>query len=157
MLCLKMFISMKRSYLTTILTLGILSVAEVKAFTINATATAIVISPTNASIDAAAELLKSASTGMLTLSIPGAGASSTKDAVPDGMTLTSTGVRGNTIVFSTTDTAPLAALVTALATSGGTVGVNGTLNTGQGVSLTITHAVDNGNGKGTVHAIVAYD
>lgn len=127
----------------------------------SASATAVVgctiVSTTDVAITAAAELLQSASTGALTLSIPGAGASALKDGATDGMTLTSTGVRGNTIVFSTTDTAPLAALVSALTTSGGTVGVNGTLSTGQGVSLSITHAVDNGNGKGTVHAIVAYD
>ena len=148
---------MKQDYLTVFLILVILSVSDVEAFTLKASVSASVVSTTNASIDAASELLKSASTGVLTLSIPGAGASSAKDAVSDGMTLTSTGVRGNTIVFSTTDTAPLTALVTALASSGGTVGVNGTLSTGQGVSLTITHAIDNGSGKGTVHAIVAYD
>ena len=131
---------MKQDYLTVFLILVILSVSDVEAFTLKASVSASVVSTTNASIDAASELLKSA-----------------KDAVSDGMTLTSTGVRGNTIVFSTTDTAPLTALVTALASSGGTVGVNGTLSTGQGVSLTITHAIDNGSGKGTVHAIVAYD
>lgn len=121
-----------------------------------ATATAIVISPTEVATVAAAELLNSASTGVLTLNIPG-GASGTSYAAVEGMTLNSTGVRGNTIIFSTTDTAPMAALVQALAASGGSFGMNGILNTGKGVSLSVTNAVQNGNGKGTVYAIVAYN
>jgi hypothetical protein len=73
------------------------------------------------------------------------------------MTLTSTGVNGNTIVFSTTDSAPLAALVQALAASGGSIGMNGILSTGQVVSLFVTHAEQGDNGKGTVYAVVAYN
>ncbi len=204
---------------------------DIKAYaaTANAAVSAEVISPTSASIDAAAELLKSASTGMLTLSIPGAGAlfaskdgggssvgttlspspglsaatagndvassdfvlptsisgagaaAASKDgassdgttpaSVPGdsaptasgdsassgGVTLTSTGVRGNSIVFSTTDTASLASIVTALAASGGSIQISGIMSSGRGVSLTISHAVNNGNGSGTVLATVAYD
>ena len=73
------------------------------------------------------------------------------------MTLTSTGVLGNTIVFSTTDSASLASLVLALAASGGGFGMNGILSTGQGVSLFVTHAEQAVNGKGTVYAVVAYN
>ena len=139
------------------LLLGVLINLTAQAATTTATASATIISPTEAGIVAAAELLKSAGTGVLTLSIPGAGASGTDDGMVAGMTLISTGVRGNTIVFSTTDSAPLTSLVLALAASGGSFGMNGILSTGQGVSLFVTHAEQAGNGIGTVYAIVAYN
>jgi len=105
-----------------------------------ATATAQVISPTEVLIVTAAELLKSASTGVLTLSIPGGGATGTGDGTGAEMTLTSTGVNGNTIAFSTPDSASLTSLIQTLAASGGSIGMNGILSTGQVVSLFVTHA-----------------
>lgn len=126
---------------------------------VTATASATIISPTEVLIVAAAELRFSASTGVLTLSIPGAGASGAGDGAAAGMTLSSTGVRGNTIVFSTTDSAPMASLVQALAAYGGTFGMNGILSVsnGQVVSLFVTHAEQGGNGKGAVYAVAAYN
>ena len=73
------------------------------------------------------------------------------------MTLTSTGVVGNTIFFSTADAAPLAMLVSALASSGGSFSTNGILSTGQGVHLVVTQVVQGGNGSGTLYAVVAYN
>lgn len=141
-----------------LLTEALLLSASVQATSATATVSVTVIYPTEVTLIAAAELLKSASTGVLTLSIPGAGASGTGDgAVVEGMTLTSTGVVGNTIVFSTADAASLATLVSALASSGGSFGTNGILSTGQGVHLVVTQVVQGGNGKGTVYAIIAYN
>ncbi len=73
------------------------------------------------------------------------------------MTLTSTGVLGNTIAFSTPDSASLTSLIKALAASGGSISMNGILSTGQVVSLFVTHAEQGDNGKGTVYAVVAYN
>lgn len=144
--------------MTAFLIFGMLSATDVIAVTITATASATVISPTEARIVEAAELLKSASVGVLTLSIPGAGASGTGDGAVVGMTLTFTGVLGDTIVFSTTDSATLASLILALSAYGGSFGMNGILSTGQGGgSLFVTHAEQDGNGKGTMYAIVAYN
>ncbi|MFZ2950012.1 MAG: hypothetical protein WA003_11055 [Desulfuromonadaceae bacterium] len=132
--------------------------ASVGAASATATSSATIISPTEVDDIPAAELLKSASTGVLTLSIPGAGASGTGDgAVVEGVTLTSTGVVGNTIVFSIADAASLATLGSALASSGGSFDTNGILSTGQGVHLVVTRVVQGGNGKGTVYAIIAYN
>lgn len=136
---------------------GTLVVPAHAASTSTATASAIVISPTEVSIVTAAELLKSASVGVITLSIPGAGALGADGGAEVGMTLTSTGVVGSTIAFSTTNSASLTSLVQALAASGGSFGMNGILSTGQGVSLFVTHAEQGDNGKGIVYAIVAYN
>lgn len=134
---------------------ALLFAVPVRAATATAMASATLISPTEVAIDAA-ELLQSASTGVLTLSIPGAGASGVDSAgASAGMTMTSTGVVGNTIIFSTTDSATLASLVQTLAASGGSLGIKGILSTGQGVSLSVTNAVQDGNG--TVYAVIAYN
>lgn len=154
-------IYINRWALTILLVIGVFLATgtnAVAATTSTISANATIISPTEGAIVAAAELLKSASTGVLTLSIPGAGASGTGDgAVVEGVTLTSTGVVGNTIVFSIADAASLATLVSALASSGGSFGTNGILSTGQGVHLVVTQIVPGGNGKGTVYAIIAYN
>jgi hypothetical protein len=145
---------------TILLVIGVFLAAGTNAVATTSTTSVsvTVISPPEVAIVAADELLKSASIGVLTLSIPGAGASGTgAGAVMEGMTLISTGVVGNTIVFSTTDSASLTSLVSALAASGGTFGVNGILSTGQGVHLVVTQVVPGGNGKGTVYAIIAYN
>ena len=132
--------------------------ASVQAASATSAVSVTVIYPTEAEVIPAAELLKSASTGVLTLSIPGAGVSGTGDgAVVAGVTLTSTGVVGNAIVFSIADAASLATLGSALASSGGSFGTNGILSTGQGVHLVVTRVVQGGNGKGTVYAIIAYN
>ena len=137
---------------------GVLTNLQAYAASANAAATATIISTTNVAIVAAAELLQSASTGVLTLSIPGTGASGVyTGGSGGGMTLTSTGVAGNTIIFSTTDSAPLSSLLQSLAASGGSLGVKGILSSGQGVSLSVTNAVQSGDGRGTVYAIVAYN
>lgn len=125
---------------------------------VTATASATIISPPEVAVVAAAEeLLLSASVGVLTLSIPGGGASGTGDGTGAEMTLSSTRVVGNTIAFSTPDSASLTSLVQALAASGGSIGMNSILSTGQVVSLFVTHAEQGDNGKGTVYAVVAYN
>lgn len=134
---------------------GVLPCFKTSAATTTAAVSATIISPTEVSIVTAAELLKSASTGVLTLSIPGGGATGTGDGA--GMTLSSTGVVGNTIAFSTTDSDSLTSLIQALAASGGSIGMNGMLSTGQVVSLFVTHAEQGDNGKGIVYAVVAYN
>ncbi len=141
--------------LAALLFAGVLPAFNTSAATAIATATAQVISPTEVLFVTAAELLKSASVGVLTLSIPGAGASGTGDgAVVEGVTLTSTGVVGSTSVFSIADAA---SLVSALASSGGSFGTNGILSTGQGVHLVVTQVEQGDNGKGTVYVVVAYN
>lgn len=124
---------------------------------VTATASATIIPPPGAVIVSAAELLQSATTGVLTLSIPGGGATNTGDGTGAGMTLTSTGVVGNTIAFSTSDSASLTSLVQALAASGGSIGMNGILSSGQVVSLFVTHAAQGDNGTGRVYAIIVYN
>lgn len=131
--------------------------ASVQAASATSAVSVTVIYPTEVKLIAGAELLQSASTGVFTLSIPGGGATGTGDGTAAGMTLTSTGVVGNTIVFSIADAASLATLVSALASSGGSFGTNGILSTGQGVHLVVTQVVQGGNGKGTVYAIIAYN
>lgn len=122
---------------TALLFTGALSAMAATA-TSSASVSATIISPTEVANVTAAELLQSASTGVLTLSIPGTGASGVDSAgAAGGMTLTSTGVVGNTIIFSTTDSATLASLVQTLAASGGSLGIKGILSNGQGVSLSV--------------------
>lgn len=125
---------------------------------VTATASVTIISPTEVSIISAAELLKSASIGVLTLSIPGSGAFGSEDDKTVGeITLTSTGVLGNTIAFSTADSAPLASLIRTLAASGGSFGMTVILSTGQMVNLVITNAEEDSNVTGRVYAIVEYN
>jgi len=121
--------------------------------TATATASATIISPSDVAGDAASELLKRASTGMFTIGIPKA--SGTDDDEVEDMALSSIWIRGTTIVISTRDSTPKASLVLALATSA--AGMNGILSTGQGVNLSITHVEEDGTGKGSVYAIIAYN
>jgi hypothetical protein len=139
------------------LLLGTLIYFAAQAATITATVSATIISPTEVPIVTAAELLKNASTGALTLRIPGGGATGTDSGATGEMTLTATGMLGNSIVFSTTDSAHLASLVEALAASGGSLDTNGILSGGQGVKLVITQVVQNDNGSGRVYAILVYN
>ncbi len=154
-------IYINRWALTILLVIGVFLAAGTKAVAATNSTTSVsaqIISPTEVSIVTAAELLQSASTGVLTLSIPGGGATGTGDGTTGEMTLTSTGVRGNTIIFSTTDSAHLASLVQqALAASGGSFGMNGILSNGLGVNLLITQVEQNDNGTGRVYAILVYN
>ena len=145
-------------YLLSVLCLNfsILVCSEV-AYAVDAKAvtSVTVISPSKVAADAAAELLFSASVGVLTLTIPGS-AGLLSDANAGGeLTLTSSGVSGNSIVFSVSDAAAISALIEALSASGGSFGVAGLLSTGQGVHLVVTGATQAEGGK--VYAIVAYN
>lgn len=151
------------------MTAFLLSVAlqpvPVQAATATASVSAEIISPAVVSVDAASDLLFSASTGVLTLTIPGAGSSADAE-VKWGMKLTSTGLLGNPIIFSTNDITALTTLSSALEISVGSFGVNGMLGTGQGFRLFVTQIVQGDTGttckgelcrNGTVYAIVAYN
>lgn len=130
---------------------------QAAAVSANAKIYAEIISPAKVAVAASAELLFSASTGVLTLTIPGAGGSGAAGAQEGWLTLTSTGVAGNAIIFSITNAAALTTLALALATSGGSFGVNGVLGSGQGVHLVITKVAPGIDGVGRVYAIVAYN
>jgi len=130
----------------------LLSFESAKAATANANAT--IISPADVANDVATELLRRASSGELALRIPGGSPASGIGTV-DEITLSSIWLRGSTIVISTSDSTPRASLVLALASSGN--GMNSILSTGQGVNLSISHAEEDGTGKGKVYAIIAYN
>ena len=142
--------------LSALLLTGVLTVFQAPAATSTATATGTVISPTNVANDVAAELLRRTSSGELALRIPGGFCTSSNRCDEEvELTLSSIWLHDNTIVFSTGDSTPKAALVLALASSGN--GMNGILSNGQGVNLSITHAEEDGTGKGRVYAIIAYN
>lgn len=154
-----MFARLTTFALLAFLLAGALMAPEpVHAATANASAGVTIISPAEVTTTAATELLQNASTGVLTLSIPGAGgvSGSGSEAAVE-MTLTSTGVPGSSVVFSTTDSSGLTSLIQGLAESGGSFGSNGVMSAGQGVSLSVTSTVQNANGRGTVYVVVSYN
>lgn len=107
-----------------------------------------IVSPAQVSTDAATEVLKSTSVGVLTLTIPGG----------SSMTMTTTGaVTGSgTSVFTTSDSAGLSEIIQALMESGGSLVMGGVASSGQGVYITVKQAVAGEQG-GTVYATVAYN
>lgn len=119
-----------------------------RANAVTATVSATIVSPN----DATAELLKRASAGLFTLGLP-RGLDSYGAA--NDITLSSIWVRGDTIIISISGSTPKPSLVLAVATYAD--GMNGILSTGQGVNLIITHAEEDGTGRGKVYAIIAYN
>ncbi|MDO9144652.1 hypothetical protein [Rhodoferax sp.] len=99
--------------------------------------------------DASTQLLVSSTAGVLTLSIPGGSSGS----APSTMTLTAGGSDASA-VFSVSDNAGLAAVITQIATSGGTLSTSGALS-GSGVQIVVLPAP--AGGRGTVTAIVTYN
>lgn len=110
-----------------------------------------VVSTALVAADAAAQVLLETSTGVLTLSIPGAAAVamqvSAVEVVP----------QSGTMVFSVAEgAAGLAELVAQLGEAGGSLSSSGTLN-GQGIQIVVLGAEQHGDGGGTVTAIVTYN
>jgi hypothetical protein len=112
-----------------------------------------VISNGQVSADASTQLLKSASIGVLILSIPGAGG-----GAPTVMTLTSSGgvSAGGASVFTSSDGTSLATLISQMAATGGTLTTSGTLS-GVGVQIVVFKTAVSGDGGGSVTAIVTYN
>lgn len=103
--------------------------------------------------DASTQLLVSSTTGMLTLSIP----SGSVGSAPSTVTLTASGgASGSASVLSVSDSAGLAAVISQIATSGGTLSTSGTLS-GTGVQIVVLQAPSGGGGGGAVTAIVTYN
>lgn len=125
--------------------------APAGAASVEANASATVLSPALVAADAAAQVLLETSTGVLTLSIPGAAAVamqvSSVEVVP----------QSGTMVFSVAEgAAGLAELVAQLGEAGGSLSSSGTLN-GQGIQIVVLGAEQHGDGGGTVTAIVTYN
>lgn len=128
---------------------GLLAVAATKAATATGKVEATIRSPAHAVADASTQLLVSSTAGVLTLSIPGGSSGS----APSTMTLTAGGSDASA-VFSVSDNAGLAAVITQIATSGGTLSTSGALS-GSGVQIVVLPAP--AGGRGTVTAIVTYN
>ncbi len=128
--------------------LGVFFSVSLQAVAATAIVSVDVVSPAEVSMDAAAEVLKSTSVGVLTLTIPGGST----------MTMTTTGAvtGGGASVFTTSDSAGLSEVIQALMESGGSLVMGGMESSGQGVYITITQAVAGEQG-GTVYATVAYN
>ncbi|WP_210546569.1 hypothetical protein [Rhodoferax sp. PAMC 29310] len=114
---------------------------------------AIVIAPVQVSADTSTQLLVSSTTGVLILSIPGGGGSAAST-----MTLTASGAvaSGSPTTFTASDIAGLAALITQMTTSGGTLTTSGTLS-GTGVQIVVIQAATGSSDGGTVTATVTYN
>lgn len=128
---------------------GLLAVAATKAATATGKVEATIRSSAQAVADASTQLLVSSTAGVLTLSIPGGSSGS----APSTMTLTAGG-SGASAVFSVSDSVGLAAVITQIATSGGTLSTSGALS-GSGVQIVVLPAPV--GGRGTVTAIVTYN
>lgn len=120
---------------------------------------ATVISPAQVSFDIATELLFSASTGVLTVSIPGGtGAVSSSGGTVDGASLaggSNSPTRTSGSISSITESSSEGVKdVVAAVTELKTASASGTLATGQGISVSLTPS---GQGDGNVYAIVAYN
>jgi hypothetical protein len=74
------------------------------------------------------------------------------------MTLTASGsaASGSASVFSASDSAGVAAVISQIATSGGTLSTSGTLS-GTGVQIVVLQAPSGGGGGAAVTAIVTYN
>lgn len=138
--------------MTLLLTWGIFS-STAAAAGATASSYAEVVSPVQVPVDASVQLLNNSTTGMLTLSIPSGSAGS----APSTMMLTaSSGASGSASVFSASDSAGVAAVISQIATSGGTLSTSGTLS-GTGVQIVVLQAPSGGGGGGAVTAIVTYN
>lgn len=121
------------------------------AWAATATVSAEVVAPALVLVDASAQL-GNAATGVLTLSIPGAGGAPQTSLA---LTVSATTASG-AVFFSTQDAAGLGRLITRMATAGGVLSTGGILN-GQGVQIVVVQASQSGDGGGTVTAIVTYN
>jgi hypothetical protein len=121
--------------------------------TATANVSAEIVSIVQVSVDASTQLLVSSTTGVLVLSIPGGGGSAAST-----MTLTASGAvaSGSPTTFTASDSAGLAALITQMTTSGGTLTTSGTLS-GTGVQIVVIQAAAGSSEGGTVTAIVTYN
>lgn len=138
--------------MTLLLTWGIFS-STAAAAGATGSSYAEVVSPVQVPVDASVQLLNNSTTGMLTLSIPSGSAGS----APSTMMLTaSSGASGSASVFSASDSAGVAAVISQIATSGGTLSTSGTLS-GTGVQIVVLQAPSGGGGGGAVTAIVTYN
>lgn len=126
-----------------------------EANTANATAAtfAEIVAPVQILADASTQLLVSSTAGVFTMTIPGGSGS-----VPSTMTLIASGsaASGSASVFSASDSAGVAAVISQIATSGGTLSTSGTLS-GTGVQIVVLQAPSGGGGGGAVTAIVTYN
>lgn len=107
-----------------------------------------IVAPTASAADVANATLSNDNLWVLTL--PSAEGGTKRES----MTLTPVGTGGRPITFTTNNATPLTAPIKKLATSGGSLSVDGMLG-GQSVHLDITHTPQ--DGKGQVHAVVAYN
>ena len=141
--------------ITLAFVVGMLISSQLSAATATAMASAVVVSPARVSADASTQWQSSASVGVLMLNIP-AGSGVTA-AAPLKMTLTTSGevAWGSPMVFSVSDSVGLAALISQLAISGGSLSVSGTLS-GKGMQIVVLQAAQRGD-SGTVTAIVTYN
>lgn len=130
--------------------------ASVDAASVNVVASATVVAPAQVTADAALRWQFSANFGVLTLSIPGAGGLDDPEPLKK-MTLTMSGevAWDSPMVFSASDSGGLAALISRLVTSGGSLATSGTLS-GMDVQIVVLEAAQSGDG-GTVTAIVSYN
>lgn len=112
-----------------------------------------VISNGQVSTDANTQMLLSSTTGVLILSIPGAGGSA-----PTLMTLTANGSvsEGSPSVFTSSDGTSLATLISQMAATGGTLNTSGTLS-GVGVQIVVIKTAACRDRGGKVTAIVTYN
>lgn len=136
-----------------ILVAWVLSTSSLLAATANAIASAVIVSPAQSLVDANTQLLVSSTAGMLTLSIP----SGSDGSAPSIVTLTASGgASGSASVFAASASAGLAAVLSQIATSGGTLSTSGTLS-GTGVQIVVLQAPSGGGGGAAVTAIVTYN
>lgn len=128
---------------------------DTAAESIKASVKARIYTPTEVSVDAAAALLSSNITGVLMLSIPGIGGSA--GSAPSTMMLTASGevASGSPTVFSANDSGGLAARISEVIISGGTLSTSGTVS-GTGVQIVVLQAPSGGE-RGTVTATVTYN
>lgn len=118
-----------------------------------AEATVFLVSPTQVPTSAE-KLLQSSSAGVLILSIPGSFGAVVSTMTSMMLTAYGTTALGNLAVFSASDSAGLAAVITQIVTSGGTLSTNGTLS-GSGVQIVVRQAPLGGGSA--VTAIVTYN
>lgn len=124
------------------------------------TASATLIAPATVTNDAAAELLSSASPGVLTLSIPGAGNAPASGVAGGGALLGSIeAIPTATAVTAAiaTDSAALEGLLNEMSRSGGPLNKNGLLSSGQGLNLVVTHVRQTASDQGRLYAVVVYN